>query len=408
MGLTKEMWLEEESRQYHQSSDAVCVDCFSDQGFKAFIADNLEAHSCSICGRTSKQVIAAPADTVLEFFLDKISIYYEDANQAAPWSSEEGGYTIPTYDMHELVYQMHPVAVSDNTLDWLYSKLKDDISYCDRDWQILSPGKALEVSWEHFAQSVKHTTRFLFFPKPQTKIEGEPFLVGPGSMLEALGEVLQDCKLIKVLPLATKIYRARGHDIGTIHDTPKELGPPPLKFAKYAGRMNAPGIVVFYGAIDKKTAVTEATGSHTTFSVGEFETLVDLPIVDLTSLPRVPSIFETGDRESLSFLKNFAEEVSRPFEPDAEIHIEYVPTQVVSEYLRHRFKTKDGKAIRGLLYQSAKVPGTTNLALFIESAEVEGVETEWWQTKDPVLRLTSVEELMHGALDPKGAKGKSR
>ncbi len=134
--------------------------------------------------------------------------------------------------------------------------------------------------------------------------------------------------------------------------------------------------------------------------MGEFETLVDLLVVDLTDLPAVPSIFEGGDRDSLLFLENFAEEVSQPFEPDAEIHIEYVPTQVVSEYLRHRVQDVHGRAIRGLVYESAKRPGTRNLALFIESAEVDGVEVDSWPKKVILLRLVSVGEVSTKQREP--------
>ena len=133
----------------------------------------------------------------------------------------------------------------------------------------------------------------------------------------------------------------RGHKEGEAYTQAKELGPPPLEFAKTAGRMNAPGIVVFYGAYDKDTALAEATGTHDSMTVAEFETLSDLAVVDLTNLPRIPSIFERGLRDSLLFLEHFTQEVSRPFEPDAEIHIEYTPTQVVSEFFRHRLTDRN-------------------------------------------------------------------
>ncbi len=213
-------------------------------------------------------------------------------------------------------------------------------------------------------------------------------------MLEKLGDVIQSCELIRNLPVGTKLFRARGYKEGTNYATPGELGPPPVEFAKTAGRMNAPGIVVFYGALDRRTAAAEATGSHLHLSIGEFETLVDLTIVDLTDLPRVPSIFEGANRDSLLFLHHFAEEVSQPFEPDADIHIEYVPTQIVSEYLRHRLRAEDSKAVRGVLYRSAKRPDTKNLALFIDSIEVKGVGADRWRLKESVLRLTSVEEII--------------
>jgi hypothetical protein len=211
-------------------------------------------------------------------------------------------------------------------------------------------------------------------------------------MLEQLGKVIRDCGLIRKIRAGTKLFRARGHDAGTTYVLAKDLGPPPVEKAKTAGRMNAPGIVAFYGAQEKNTALAEATGKHTMFSVAEFETVTELSVVDLTNLPRVPSIFESGPRESLRFLRHFTQEVSQPFEPDAEIHIEYTPTQVDSEFLRHRLKDDQGKPIQGLICGSAKCAGTSNIALFMESSEVEGVRTESWKKREPILRLISAEE----------------
>jgi hypothetical protein len=102
---------------------------------------------------------------------------------------------------------------------------------------------------------------------------------------------------------------------------------------------------------------------------GPAEEGTGLSVVDLTNLPSVPSIFESGPRESLRFLHRFMQEVSQPFEPDAEIHIEYTPTQVASEFFRHRLHDAQGHSIRGLVYGSAKRTGAVNLALFIESSE---------------------------------------
>ena len=193
---------------------------------------------------------------------------------------------VQTYTMSEIVFSQHPnLASRFETLKWLYSKLKDDVAYCDRDWQILKPSKALEFSWRNFSQSVKHTTRFLFFPHTGNEDRSEPFMVRPEGMLEELGEVAQSCELIRTVPAGTKVFRARGHQPGVAYTDPKDLGPPPLEFARTAGRMNAPGIVVFYGAHDKETAAAEATGQYKQFSVGSFETLIDLVVVDLTDLP---------------------------------------------------------------------------------------------------------------------------
>lgn len=80
MGYAKRLLMEEQARLYHTSEDAVCPSCFHDSGIKAFIKSNLECKECSVCGKTSRRAIAARADRVLEFFLDRVHRHYQDAD----------------------------------------------------------------------------------------------------------------------------------------------------------------------------------------------------------------------------------------------------------------------------------------------------------------------------------------
>jgi hypothetical protein len=140
------------------------------------------------------------------------------------------------------------------------------------------------------------------------------------------------------------------------------------------------------------TAFSEAIREFKFYSVAEFELLEDLLVVDLSRVPHVPSIFEDKPRESIIFLRDFKKDVSRPITPDQEVHVEYTPTQVVSEYLRHRFSNASGKTVSGVLYESAKAKGGKNVALFIESEQVEGVPQKSLNRKAYLLKLVNVTE----------------
>lgn len=52
---------------------------------------------------------------------------------------------------------------------------------------------------------------------------------------------------------------------------------------------------------------------------------------------------------------------------DDRIHIEYVPTQVVTESLRTRFDPGHGEPLAGVLYGSSRNPGGVNVSLFIDN-----------------------------------------
>jgi hypothetical protein len=137
-----------------------------------------------------------------------------------------------------------------------------------------------------------------------------------------------------------------------------QLGPPPREFASNS-RMSPAGITMFYGSDDIATAVAEI-GAHSSQRhaiLGQFETTRDLTLLNLTDLPRVPSLYtdagRTPKRYDLIFLHSFAADLGKPIALDGREHIEYVPTQVVTEYLRY----VSTNAVDGILYRSAQNNG---------------------------------------------------
>src|SRR5260370_39315287 len=93
-------------------------------------------------------------------------------------------------------------------------------------------------------------------------------------------------------------------------------------------------------------------------------------IVDFAQVPKIPSIFEPihdtleyNPRRLLIFLHALARDISRPIERDDRVHIEYVSTQVVTEYLRSK-ATIDGRKVEGVRYSSSRHEGGSSLVLF--------------------------------------------
>ena len=64
-----------------------------------------------------------------------------------------------------------------------------------------------------------------------------------------------------------------------------------------------------------------------------------------------------------SFVRDFVQAV----EKDGREHIEYVPTQVVTEYFRRVFRDTDGEPIRGIIYPSSRHEGGKSYVLFFVS-----------------------------------------
>jgi hypothetical protein len=197
--------------------------------------------------------------------------------------------------------------------------------------------------------------------------------------------------ILQLKPDAGPLYRARivhsdGEEEKTINDPAENLGPPPEQLRKQ-GRMNAPGILAFYGAFEAETCITELrppVGCRV--AVAAFDLARPLTLLDTTCFqapPKDRNIFSTSYNERMSqwlFMQRFMSEISEPIQPGDEV-FEYIPTQVVAEYLvnHHDFgRGKIPKSIDGIVFKSAQRsedPGLyhdlRNIVLFDEAAIVE-------------------------------------
>jgi hypothetical protein len=130
---------------------------------------------------------------------------------------------------------------------------------------------------------------------------------------------------------------------------------------------------MLYAAFEEETALAEMAGDDPKqCAVATLTPLRDLNVVDFTSLPMVPSIFEAHElmedgqdalRPELSFLHEFASAISKPIARDNRVHVDYIPTQVVTEFFRTSVRYCR-KPLDGLVYSSARRPDGKNVVLF--------------------------------------------
>ncbi|MDB9382282.1 RES family NAD+ phosphorylase [Nodularia spumigena CS-584] len=126
-----------------------------------------------------------------------------------------------------------------------------------------------------------------------------------------------------------------------------------------------------YCSKDKDLTIAEVVDKTSTkmpyFSTAIFKNKKVLRLVDFTKLPEVPSIFDeilNEERETIFFLKQFIEDISRPVDSSDSI-IEYIPTQIITEYI----KFNDKLNLDGMIYTSSKIPGAKNIVLFFNHEE---------------------------------------
>ena len=230
-------------------------------------------------------------------------------------------------------------------------------------------------SWRNFENNLKTEARFFSVTAEATldsvferlmelrSPDGKPIIVeaGPGTEMTAL-------------------YRARMFqtldELGEALKRPDvHIGPPPATLAK-AGRMNAHGIAVFYGATKSEISISEVrppVGSRVV--VGRFELIRKMRLLDVSVLRSAyvkGSVFDpTYIRrlERAKFLRGLSERISQPVMPDDE-PLEYLVTQAIADYLAG----KSDPEIDGIIYPSVQdSSGGSNVVLFNKSSRVDSI-----------------------------------
>jgi|AntRauTorcE11898_2_1112593.scaffolds.fasta_scaffold00558_2 hypothetical protein len=368
MGRAKKEWIEAQERGWSAPDTHVCAHCLEDLFLQQVVEDNVTEHACSYCERTSSQPIAAPLDEVLPYIAGAFFQYYEEPGAAGlPRDSGE-------WVGEELITDTQDALLSLGT--FADGDLFEDIanSFHDIAW-VPAPGgfwlgehehDRLIHAWGSFVKTTKHRSRY-FFVKPMDPGSETGSTYSPQALLALIGQYIEEFSLWKELFQDTVVYRARKNTAASIGAEFSELCPPPPELAT-AGRMNPPGISYGYFALDAETAVLEISDAPpATYVLATFSIRNRLLAVDLTGLPEIPSVFNIEmrrERDALIFLHSFVDAISLPVSKDGREHVEYVPSQIVCEYIAQVLRLGNDESPDAILYPSAVDPGHANLVVF--------------------------------------------
>jgi hypothetical protein len=196
----------------------------------------------------------------------------------------------------------------------------------------------------------------------RTTADGQPVLVraGPGERLTGFyrARVFEDSEALEAALCRPDLH----------------LGPPPARLAR-AGRMNAQGVSVFYGAESEDVALAELrppVGSQVL--TGRFTLVAPVRLLDLAALAAIfveGSIFDPDHAEQLArarFLDQLVEQMVLPVLPGDETS-DYLVTQMIADYLAET----SWLAIDGILFPSVQRRGdpARNVVLFHHASAVE-------------------------------------
>ena len=345
----------------------VCPDCLEDDFLKEHIKSLVDSTYCDYCGRESEELIAAPLDELIEYIISCVETEYGNPDdEGVP--VEGGEYVWPVLDSYDLIGDEIGLDGNQPVIDDIITALSDR-QWVEKDYRTAD---IMLSGWARFVREIKHHRRYFF------GLETDEYMgidVAPWQFLDRLKNEILDVPLTKTIKTDDLLFRARAHDNSKTYSRAAELCTPKAEDAFYSNRMSPAGIPMFYGATDIATAIAEA--HHTKpaepcVTVGVFKPLRDLVVLDLTALPEIPNIFDDQNnylRATISFLREFVKDLIKPIVRDDKIHVEYVPTQVITEFIRHSLKTEDGTKFDGILYKSSVNPAGTSCVLFVENDE---------------------------------------
>lgn len=338
----------------------ICLECIGDDFARAKAEKMARKLKCGLCKSVGNAITVADLADLIE---NDLREYYEHGEFVPHYSFdsdkpdyEQEGESLIDILQQELEIDFDPAKELAAVLidrDPAYPPDGDEPFFAsDQNYKLRwMTSWPYSNAWGQFSQRIKHEQRFFDAEARQIL---EQVLGAPGT------KKVSELPILEIGPDArvSRVFRARRarteSDARRMLETPaRELGPPPSERAT-AGRLNAAGISVFYGALSADTAAAEVRPSvGGVIVVGRFLLQRSLRLLDLTQIHAgfTGSVFnpEYADRAArLRFLKGFHRLIARPIQVDDE-PLEYLPTQVVAEYVSNVL------GLDGLLYASAQV-----------------------------------------------------
>lgn len=359
----------------------VCSSCIGDPDLRAWIRTIGGARGCDACGRSDSPT--CDFEDLCGRIESCLAQYWGSAVEQLPYDSREGGYQGSTWETDELLFDKVgldlPRDKNDRLRYAILAGITDDL-WCDYDWLTLDEDVALRTSWERFCETVKHHKRFFFHSEGTDDRDSYT----PASLLREISSICEGMGLIRILPTANNLWRARPDMSRGTKVSATDFGPPPPSLALQSNRMNPPGIPMMYAASSVSVALRESRSTEA--MVGKWKPLRPLKILDLRKLPEVPGLLSGADRRhrlALRFLHHFSGEITKPVPRDRRVHVDYLPSQVVTEFFRdYSFQ---GVRLDGIAYPSSLSAKGWNIALFADEYDLGLKVSEYVPKPSPSL-----------------------
>ena len=364
--------------------NTVCSCHYEDENLRQYIERNGETRTCSLCGKEAKVIdfadfIGHVKDVVYRYFgtLDDenipLELFHENSHgfglvEEFMFEGEQTPHInlLRSLSSSSLLHELD--LITDNDL------LNEAIESCfdmGQEWIRHNPmsfteGQWVSYYWKSFCNTIKSRRRFTI---DEYEFEGDYYgdTLSYKDVINRIFSAIKDAQMCITLPQGARLYRSRVFEENPKNPQFDDLTSAPNEYAKQ-NRMSPAGISMFYSSLQAKTNLAELGQTEGVIVTGRFTLKKDVRILDLTNLPSL-SYWGKGDIGEMEFLHDFSKEVSRPIDQDDRIHIEYLPTQAFTEYIRYRFKDHNGTSLDGIMCNSPKPNAGKNVVLFCNHPE---------------------------------------
>lgn len=340
----------------------VCSSCLVDTPFQTFVNQYGVLEKCKYCGLKRPKIKVVPFEDLISHIDEEVrGTFEEDSGEYRDDEDEPVARILDSFDLLETI------GFRPKNQD-LYDDVRGHFSHSD--WISYDPYEPTENEvnsggWSLFKHAVKHSHRYTFLQHyTPGRHEDDPEHIHmahvPGMLL---GTVSNN---VFKLDSGTKMWRIRVLDSDKAPQVPHDFTSPPLKYAIQPNRMSPSGIPMFYGAEEIETSVAETVDllrlDNKRVFAHQFETTHDFYILDLTPVyGRLHHEFhqkvKTKSYYEDEFLYEFARDLAQPVPRDGRHDIEYVPTQVFTEFVRYALKSQSEQPVYGIRYTSSKNGG---------------------------------------------------
>jgi hypothetical protein len=341
----------------------ICSNCLEEDYIRKYIVKNGSLNYCNYCKKKRKII---EFEKVVEIIESGFSSFYDDPiNGLGRINGEWVSCTSGEQDTYDLLTEYFDY--KEEVFEDLVSRLPEHL-WCKKDFYDLDDSEENINTWKSFIDLTKYKFRYLF----NTMNYGYNKYRNPIDILKEIMNISDRLKLFHKIKKGTIVYRA----VSGYHTLKDELCSPPIE-KTCSNRFNPVGFSMFYGSADKDTC-KEEIGIKKDYSVGIWEIQQDILIYDLTYkfkfkngryfYNKFPSIFDENNRKYYHYYKfilDFASDVSQKADKKKYEKIEYVPTQIITEYLK-----LNKKDLKGISYYSS-INGNKNYCLFIDKQQCE-------------------------------------